>query len=89
MVSPNKLQKRFRKPMFSLTQRPPPPDDTDLSDVDLPPRTKGALLEANVQTLSELATWTKEKLLSLDGVAKGGVKRVREVLDDHGFGLSE
>lgn len=76
--------------MFNLTQRPPPQDqDAPISDVDLPPRTKGALREAGIETLSDLATWTKGQLLSLDGVAKGGVDRVREVLDDHGYTLNE
>ena len=69
-------------------REPAPPQDKDLSEVDLPPRTKGALQSAGVESLSELSAYSEETLLKMSGIGEGSVDAIREVLRSNGYNLS-
>jgi DNA-directed RNA polymerase alpha subunit len=69
MSEPNKLD-----PTLGL------PDDTPISDVELPARIRNALVAAGIETVGEVRETADETLLSFQDLGKSSVAHIRETL---------
>ena len=63
-----------------LDPTPELPDDTLISDVEFPSRTRNALVAAGLQTVGQVRETLDEILLSFPDFGKGSVAHLRETL---------
>ena len=56
------------------------PDDTPISDVELPARIRNALVAAGLETVGDVRETPDETLLSFDELGKSSVTHIREIL---------
>ena len=63
-----------------LDPTPGLPDDTPISDVELPARIPNALVAAGIETVGEVRETADETLLSFQDLGKSSVAHVRETL---------
>jgi DNA-directed RNA polymerase alpha subunit len=56
------------------------PDDTPISDVELPSRIRKALVAAGLETVGEVRETADETLLSFQDLGKSSVAHIRETL---------
>jgi DNA-directed RNA polymerase alpha subunit len=56
------------------------PDDTPISDVELPARIRNALVAAGLETVGDVRETADETLLSFDELGKSSVAHIRETL---------
>jgi DNA-directed RNA polymerase alpha subunit len=56
------------------------PDDTPISDVELPARIRNALVAAGLETVGEVRETDDETLLSIHELGKSSVAHIRETL---------
>ncbi|WMT78757.1 DNA-directed RNA polymerase subunit alpha C-terminal domain-containing protein [Bradyrhizobium sp. Ash2021] len=63
-----------------LDPTPWPPDDTPISDVELPARIRNALVAAGIETVGEVRETADETLLSFQDLGKSSVAHIRETL---------
>jgi DNA-directed RNA polymerase alpha subunit len=63
-----------------LDPTPGLPDDTPISDVELPARIRNALLAAGIETVGEVRETADETLLSFQDLGKSSVAHIRETL---------
>jgi DNA-directed RNA polymerase alpha subunit len=63
-----------------LDPTPGIPDDTLISDVELPARIRNVLVAAGLKTVGEVRETADETLLSLQDLGKSSVARIRETL---------
>jgi DNA-directed RNA polymerase alpha subunit len=63
-----------------LDPTPGLPDDTPISDVELPARIRNALVAAGLETVGEVRETADETLLSFQDLGKSSVAHIRETL---------
>jgi DNA-directed RNA polymerase alpha subunit len=63
-----------------LDPTPELPDDTPISEVELPPRIRNVLVAAGLQTVGEVRETSDEILLSFQDLGKTSVANLREIL---------
>jgi len=63
-----------------LDPTPELPDDTPISDVELPTRIRNVLTAAGLKTVGEIRETADETLLSFQDIGKGSVAHLRETL---------
>jgi DNA-directed RNA polymerase alpha subunit len=63
-----------------LDPTPGLPDDTPISDVELPARIRNALVAAGIETVGEVRETADETLLSFQNLGKSSVAHIRETL---------
>jgi DNA-directed RNA polymerase alpha subunit len=63
-----------------LDPTPGLPDDTPISDVELPARIRNALVAAGLDTVGEVRETADETLLSFQDLGKSSVAHIRETL---------
>src|SRR6266404_5621283 len=63
-----------------LDPTPGLPDDTPISDVELPARIRNVLVAAGLETVGEVRETPDETLLSFQDVGKSSVAHIRETL---------
>jgi DNA-directed RNA polymerase alpha subunit len=63
-----------------LDPTPGLPDDTPISDVELPARIRNALVAAGIETVGEVRETADETLLSFQDLGKSSVAHIRETL---------
>jgi DNA-directed RNA polymerase alpha subunit len=56
------------------------PDDTPISDVELPARIRNALVAVGLETVGDVRETSDETLLSFDELGKSSVAHIRETL---------
>jgi DNA-directed RNA polymerase alpha subunit len=63
-----------------LDPTPGLPDDTPISDVEIPARIRNALVAAGIETVGEVRETADETLLSFQDLGKSSVAHIRETL---------
>lgn len=63
-----------------LDPTPGLPDDTPISEVELPTRIRNALVAAGIETVGEVRETADETLLSFQDLGKSSVAHIRETL---------
>jgi DNA-directed RNA polymerase alpha subunit len=63
-----------------LNPTPGLPDDTPISDVELPARIRNALVAAGIETVGQVRETADETLLSSQDLGKSSVAHIRETL---------